>query len=261
MLSQDTRTTLVIGHPGHELRVFRWLEINRPWVFVLTDGSGRSGRSRLASTTRILDEVGARKGSFYGRFTDVAAYSAILSHDCAVFAGLARELARHLIDQRINYVAGDALEGYNPTHDVCRLVIGAAVEMANRSGDHKARNFDFPLAAPPDNYSEAHGDQALRIAVDDRAFARKMSAARAYSELASEVETAINDNKEEAFRVECLRPVSNCERGDRFAAAPPYYEQHCEKQVAAGYYTHVIRYRQHFLPLAEALWRRVEEGI
>ena len=59
MLSPDQKTALIIGHPGHELRVFHWLEITRPAVFVITDGSGRSGRSRLPSTTRILDQVGA----------------------------------------------------------------------------------------------------------------------------------------------------------------------------------------------------------
>ena len=81
MLSPDQKTALIIGHPGHELRVFHWLEITRPAVFVITDGSGRLGRSRLPSTTRILDQVGAANGSFYGPVTDAAAYAAILHHD------------------------------------------------------------------------------------------------------------------------------------------------------------------------------------
>ena len=65
MLPPGKRAVLVIGHPGHELRVFHWLEMLRPVVFVLTDGSGGSGYSRLPSTTRILDQVGASRGSFY----------------------------------------------------------------------------------------------------------------------------------------------------------------------------------------------------
>jgi hypothetical protein len=54
-----------VAHPGHELRVFGWLHAARPRVFVLTDGSGRTGRSRLPSTTRILREAGAEPASIY----------------------------------------------------------------------------------------------------------------------------------------------------------------------------------------------------
>src|SRR6266550_212832 len=119
MLSADSKTALVIGHPGHELRVFHWLKSMKPTVFVITDGSGRSGRSRLLSTTRILDQVNAPKGLFYGRYSDAAAYAGILNHDFDVFISLARELAMFLIDKQVTYVTGDALEGYNPTHDAC----------------------------------------------------------------------------------------------------------------------------------------------
>ena len=88
MLSSDTKTALVIGHPGHELRVFHWLEVMRPAVFVFTDGSGRQGPSRLPSTTRILDQVGAATGLFYGPLTDAAAYTAILDRNVDLFCGL-----------------------------------------------------------------------------------------------------------------------------------------------------------------------------
>jgi hypothetical protein len=244
----DKKTVLVIGHPGHELRVFHWLELTRPTVFVLTDGSGRSGQSRLPSTTRILERAGASKGLFYGRVTDCEAYNAILNHDFDLFVGLARELARFLIDERVGVVSGDALEGYNPTHDVCRLVIGAAVEMANRSGDDQLASFDFPLTGAPQKNA---GHQDIRIELDDDAFARKLAAARSYAELESEVNDALSIDSGRAFRVECLRAVKN-EIG-LAQNGKPYYEEYGEKQVAAGHYRDIIRYREHVKPLAEAL--------
>src|SRR5947208_1835124 len=88
----DTRAALVIGHPGHELLVHGWLEVTRPLVFVFTDGSGRSNQSRLAATTTILDQTGAKCGSIYGRLTDAAGYAAILNHEFDLFVGLDREL-------------------------------------------------------------------------------------------------------------------------------------------------------------------------
>src|SRR2546428_12628279 len=121
---------LVIAHPGHELRVHGWLELTRPKVFILMDGSGSSGRSRLASTTRILSQVGAEPGPIYGRLTDLMFYSAVLNHDPNVFINLAEELAEAFIQAEVQYVAGDATEGYNPAHDICRLLIDTAVEMA-----------------------------------------------------------------------------------------------------------------------------------
>jgi hypothetical protein len=60
----STRPALIIAHPGHELRVHHWIEKTRPLVLVLTDGSGRTTQSRLASTTRILEQAGAYLQSF-----------------------------------------------------------------------------------------------------------------------------------------------------------------------------------------------------
>lgn len=249
MISPGKSAALVIGHPGHELRVFHWLELVRPVVFVFTDGSGGSGYSRLPSTTRILDQVGARKGSFYGALTDGAVYQAILNRDFNLFIKLARELARFLMDETISYVAGDSAEGYNPTHDVCRLVISAAVDLANRSRVNKVEDFDFQLTGAANGSS---GNHDFRIELDDDAFARKMDVARSYSGLEGEVNAALNNNSELAFRVECLRPVRNCR--DIFRQdAKPYYEEYGEKRVAEGKYGEVIRYREHVLPLADAL--------
>ena len=249
MISPGKSAALVIGHPGHELRVFHWLETVRPVVFVFTDGSGGSGHSRLPSTTRILDQVGASKGSFYGALTDSEIYQAILNRDFDLFIKLARELARFLMDETVSYVAGDSAEGYNPTHDICRLVICAAVDLANRSRVNAVKDFDFQLTGAANGNSANHD---LRIELDDNAFARKMDVARSYSGLEAEVNNALNTNSELAFRIECLRPVGNCR--DIFSRdAKPYYEEYGEKRVAEGKYGEVIRYREHVLPLAEAL--------
>ena len=70
---------LVVAHPGHELRVHGWLEKARPQVFVLTDGSGPTGSSRLRSTTRVLDRAGATAGCIYGRLADRVFYQALLA--------------------------------------------------------------------------------------------------------------------------------------------------------------------------------------
>src|SRR5438132_1232239 len=179
--SSNARAALFIAHPGHELLVHGWLELVRPFVFVLTDGSGRTNQSRLDSTSKTLNQTGAKPGRIYGRLTDRAAYAAILDHEFDLFIRLAKELAEAFTAERIDYVAGDAAEGYNPTHDVCRLVINAAVELANQRAVSPVANFEFPLIGQ----ARLNPDQALhaydfRIQLGAEAFARKMAATRGY---------------------------------------------------------------------------------
>jgi hypothetical protein len=252
--SAALRTALVVGHPGHELLVHGWLEVTRPIVFVFTDGSGRSSQSRLASTTKILNQTGANPGGIYGRITDTEAYAAILNHEYDLFIDLARELCEAFVVERIDYVAGDAFEGYNPMHDVCRLVIDAAVIAARRARGFSVANLEFSLI---DQQSECHTtphlDGICRL-LDDSALTRKISAAKEYAELAGEVQPRLKQTSTEALRTECLRPV-NLDPIESRGGHPPFYEQYGEKQVAAGFYHQVIRYNEHIAPLAEALAR------
>src|SRR5438132_13685831 len=93
---------LLVAHPGHELRVHGWLARTRPRVLVLTDGAGRTGRSRLTSTTRILEAAGARPGRLYGRLSDPELYAAILHGDLPLFVKIAEEAAAELIADEVD---------------------------------------------------------------------------------------------------------------------------------------------------------------
>jgi hypothetical protein len=282
--SYCARAALVVAHPGHELRVYGWLESTRPRVFVLTDGSGRSTRSRIASTDNVLAGAGASPGRIYARLTDTDLYTAILDREFDLFTRLAEELAGALVREKITCVAGDAVEGYNPAHDVCRLIVNAAVALASRTLDARIANYEFTLVGRPDECREDERAAAQWLHLDDAAFARKLTAARNYPELAAEVEAALSGAASvglrahpdlaassginigtvadgsasgETFRVECLRPAREF---GRESETPPFYEQYGERQVAAGYYTRVLRYREHMLPLAEALQSHIEKG-
>jgi hypothetical protein len=231
--------------------VHSWLAETQPVVFICTDGSGRTNQSRVASTTRILENVGAKQGSIYGRLTDAESYAAILNHDFDLFVGLAAELCSALVEEKIDYVAGDAFEGYNPMHDVCRLVINAAVTSARHSTGREIGNLDFSLITQSANDHEGcHVEGICRI-LNDATFAQKMAAANGYAELAGEVEAAVNRSTVDALRIECLRPVSGNSSND--LQEKPFYELYGEQQVAAGYYQTVLRYSEHIEPLAEAL--------
>ena len=278
---EQPRAALVIAHPGHELRVHGWLEAARPSVCVLTDGSGRTGRARLDSTTKVLDAAGARRGPVYGPFRDAELYAAVLDREHSPFIRLVEELASTFVRERVGFVAGDAEEGYNPSHDICRLLVNAAVRLVNRTTDARISNYDFTLVGAPGHCPEHLREDSIRLELDEAAFARKLSAAHNYPELRAEVEAALSGvgsvgfrehpdlarrtgqefkgARAEDFRVEWLRPVSGGggppPRDER---ERPFYEAYGERQVQAGHYKRVLRYREHVLPLAAALDAHVE---
>src|SRR5262252_2542651 len=167
---EASRTALVIGHPGHELCVYGWIAQQRPRVFVLTDGSGHSQRSRLHHTTAILDRLGATKGSCYGRFTDAAIYRALLNHDFNLFAQLASEIAEAIFKEELTCIAGDSAEGYNPTHDACRLIVNAAVAMARERYGRNVTNLEFVIEGRPNDPGRL-ASQHSAVNLDNRLFA------------------------------------------------------------------------------------------
>jgi len=243
----------VVAHPGHELRVHGWLERERPEVFVLTDGSGSTGQSRVPSTAEILRRAGARPGSVFGRFSDRELYEVILEGRIEVLTGLARELADALIERSVETVAADAIEGFNPAHDVCRLVTDAAVALARRRTGRAIASYDFLLESLPDTFPVNGSSGVVRLELEDDALERKLAAARSYPEMAYEVERAFARHGAGAFRIECLRPADSEADVEALIEEPPYYESYGERQVAAGRYSRVLRFREHFLPLALAL--------
>ena len=246
-------TALVIAHPGHELRVHHWLELAKPAVCVLTDGSGRTQRSRLASTTGVLARTGATAGAIYGRFTDGDIYAAIRRGDHAVFTGLAEELAGWLVAGGFTEVAGDAIEWYNTSHDLCRYVISAAARLVRQRTGRELVLWQFLLVGPPDACPEDKRARARWIRLDEAALRRKLAAAEDYPELAAEVAAVRQKFGVAPFTVEGLLPTSVEEGFTAEPAGKAYYEEYGEKQVAAGHYTEVIRYRDHILPLRDRL--------
>jgi hypothetical protein len=145
-------------------------------------------------------------------------------------------------------VVADPAEGYNPSHDVCRLVADAAVRKVTAQR-RTVTSWDFPLTRPATD--DVPG--AVRLVLDDAAFARKRAAADAYPEMRFEVEAALARTGLETFRVETLRPVDCGGNPFLFGDAAPLYESYGESRVAAGHYAGVIRFREHILGVAEAL--------
>ena len=240
---------LLVAHPGHELRVHGWVERERPLVYVLTDGSGRRQEARTESTRRLLAAAGARPGPVFGRLKDADLYRALLWGDHRPFVELFEEIADSARQEGLRLLAADAAEGYNPAHDVARLLANAVAGHCARLG-FPVENLAFPLEAAPD---EGAGDVVVRLELDDEAFARKLAAARAYAAMSEEVDRALGGHGEAAFRVETLRRADPGFDLEAAHGPTPFYERFGEQRVAEGVYPEVVRFQAHLQPLAARL--------
>lgn len=251
------RVAVFVAHPGHELMVYHWLEQQRPLYCCLTDGSGGEASSRLASTRRLLGRIGATSGSLCGRYSDKEVYRLLLEKRLSTFVELSHELAEILIQSDVDAVAGDAVEGFNPVHDVCRFIIDGAVACVERRTGRKLTNRDFVLDSNPDCCPDSLRSDATWMRLDDATLNRKVEAGMDYPELREEINFVTQRFGTKAFALECLRPAHTELMLQQFEEALPLYEHFGAIRQQEGRYQDIIRYRAHVLPVRNA----IEESV
>lgn len=238
------RVLLLVGHPGHELLIHGWLSRVRPRVCALTDGSGHAARPRLHECAALLRRVQATPGRIFGRHTDREMYDAILNGDVELIDGLVNEVAAELVANRIDAIVSDGMEGFNPVHDLCRIIAGAA---CSRAGN--VVHYEYPLYEGPHAF-DAVGDAQI-IDLDDAALEAKLACARGLAPVLSDIDEMLSRFGEAAFRREAFRPIADWTACPWPSDARPLYEQIGEEAVALHRYDRVIRYAEHMRPLVD----------
>ena len=240
------RAVLLVAHPCHELLLHGWLSRSRPAVCVLTDGGGRIGHTR-----NLLRSLRLAEGPIFGQITDGDVYAALLRGDLAFLTSAVTALADFLVAAGADAIVTDAAEGYNPVHDLCAAIGGAACDLARCAGANVS-HYEYAVVDGPDSLA------GEGIELDDEEFGAKMRAVRAMAPALADIEQMLAHFGQEAFRRETLHHVGDW-TADRFNGKPRY-EQFGEQRVAAGTYAHVIRHRQHMVPLRDALRQWVERA-
>lgn len=250
---QPGRDMFVGCHPGNELRAFGWISKSKPVVCLLTDGSGSKGRPRLNASIEILQAAGAESGPIFGRYSDLEIYHRLRTHDHWFFINLADELAFHILENGITRVVADAAEGFNPGHEACRMVVDTAIGFAVQRGCYQVENYAVQMVSPPCAGKGNPQNQVLEL--DDEALEQKVKLARGFLELSSEVEKAISQFGEDAFRLEVFHRVTSMLQ---IQTLEPDYEKFGTARVGSGIYPSVIRYADHIAPLKWALKSQLE---
>ena len=250
-------TLFLLAHPGHELFLYGWMQRLRPQVFVMTDGSGRSGKPRIEPSLAIIRDAGGTPGGVFGGLEDLALYEHVLAGRIDFLSGLVARASDAILEEGIHSVAADALERRFLAHDLCHEMARAAVDLAALRSDRPIALYDYRLLGYEGRFPYHRPSEPLEIHLDDETFETKVRLARSLPgrELQAEVDQLIALRGLEGFRREELRTVGppSAHREPEV----PGYERHAERLAAAGRVERVIRYREHVLPLVQGVRRSV----
>ena len=241
------------------MKVFGWISRYKPRVYLLTDGSGRHGVSRVPSTAELLAPLGTSTDRVFGIISDRDLYRAILEGKTSWFVDTLDRITESLIENGIDLMVADAMEGFNPAHDLCRALVDSAMVDVNRRTGRRIANYKFCLTEWDRSRQEHHDETCSHFVLDDDALDRKVDAAEKYAELRDEVRKAIEVRGKEYFRVECLKEVAEPFQQWDYSGKPDY-EVWGEQRVAEGKYESVIRYEEQIVPILDAIRRHANGG-
>jgi hypothetical protein len=240
----STRPVLIVAHPGHELRLFNWMERESPLVFILSDGSGGAQSSRLDYSIAAIRAAGAALIEGAGQRSDREWYARIVAGDVSAFMQAADAIAAAALADQAPLVVSDAADGYNPLHDLCQALGSAVVTRL-------ARDATPPKFLVSPATAAAIGTQLVAWKLEEEAVLRKHQAVSAYFPLAEEAAQLL-EQAPNALNTERLL-VPTFDWPDSWN---PEWEGFGRKRVNEGRFAVPITYRDHVLRIAKALLGR-----
>jgi hypothetical protein len=224
--------------------LFDWMERERPLVFILSDGSGGAQSSRLDYSISAIRAAGATLIEGTGQRSDREWYARILAGDGSAFMEAADTIAAAALAKHAPLVVSDAVDGYNPLHDLCQAIGSAVVTRIARD----ARPPKF-LVSPAT--AQAIGTQSIEWKLGDEAVRRKRQAVLANVPLAEEVARLLEEAPNALNTERLLVPTF-----DWPDSWNPEWEGFGRKRVNEGRFAVPITYRDHVLGIAKALLGR-----
>ncbi|QPC88690.1 hypothetical protein GA830_12760 [Mesorhizobium sp. NBSH29] len=206
----------------------------------MTDGSGGRQPSRTHYSKTVVDAAGATQGAVFGDIPDGIWYDSLLARDTGFFIEVLGRFHRDLEPFDDVQIIADAVDGYNPMHDLAHA-FGTALNAMH--GD------EHPLlcsAAIP----HVAGKVELDLHLDAAAKARKQAAVENYLPLAEEARRILEQDPK-SLENEYL--IS--QNFDWNASWTPAWERIGRDRVAKGLYETCITYAENVQPVAQALIR------
>jgi len=245
------KPAMIIGHPGHELRAFKFIKDFKPDIFIITDGSGSNNFSRINNSIKIIEKLGARYIKLFEPIPDKKIYNFILEGNISQIYYIKKVLSDHILNLKYDLIIGDSLEGFNPTHDLCRYIINSIIKDCRNIAKIDILNYSFDLDKPPNQINS--NDSNILLELNDLELEQKVKAAINYPELKFEVEKVLKLYGKEAFKYEFFSKVSDLHNLKNWDNIYPQYEKYGNERVKNGLFTEVIEFEKHMKPIAHSL--------
>jgi hypothetical protein len=260
-LNDGVRRLLVFSHPNHEAAIFGMVRRLRPKLVLMTDGGGepRPGQSRQGlGRIGLLEHV-----SFLG-FREQDFYTALLDRDHGYFQDVIARVRAEIDAYAPEQVWCDAVEFYNPVHDLSLPIVRAA--LGTRP---KAAIFEVPLIYQKAGASESYDVQrfpasrrtpVLRFQLNAQEFIDKLTVRdQVYDSLRQQLGPLLATLPADHFATEMVGPAVE-------ALAEPAsdqtlrYDWRAKLLLDRGLVKRAITHAEHYRPVAEAMLPGREPG-
>jgi len=146
-------TVAVFSHPNHEIAIFGLLQRLKPHLVYLTDGGGEA---RVEQTRQGLKSIDLLDHAHFLNYTESSLYEALLARDLAFYETVASQLRALFQVIRPLQILCDAIEFYNPLHDMPLPIVRAALRESA-----SAEIFEVPLVSQKPTEAEAYELQRM----------------------------------------------------------------------------------------------------
>ena len=247
-------SVIVFSHPNHELAIFGLVQRLRPRLIYLTDGGG-SGR--IDETRQGLANLGLADNADFLAYTEASLYDALLDGNLTLYREVADRVRQRIDALDARQVFCDAVEFYNPLHDMSLPIVRAAL-----GGRAATPIFEVPLVyqtvGPGEGYEVQRMPPSRRagqveVPLTERELAAKLSARDGgYALLQQQMGPVLSMLSEEHLSTEVVAPAS-----PRLPTPGTdcvlRYEWRGQTLLERGEVARRITYTEHYLPIATAL--------
>ncbi|UVK47633.1 hypothetical protein BPNPMPFG_001042 [Mesorhizobium sp. AR07] len=189
----------------------------------------------------MVEAAGATSGAVFGDVPDTAWYEALLAGNRKFFTDVLTRISTDLEDAQDIQVVSDAVDGYNPIHDLAYAYGSVLNALVRKHGD--GRKHICSAAVP-----NVAGTVEAELPLDAAARARKIAAVKSYTPLADEARQIL-ERDPQSFDRELLISQNFNWNGPW----TPEWERIGKERVAAGRYKRCITYADNVQPIAQHL--------
>ncbi|MBI3418633.1 MAG: hypothetical protein HY053_00660 [Proteobacteria bacterium] len=247
---------MIFSHPNHEIAALGSIRRWQPHMLFLTDGGGEK---RVQQTKLGLAGYVNAKNTTFLNHTEESLYNALIEKDAGFYQRLAAQVAETIARVKPQAIYCDAVEFYNPVHDMALPVVRAALN----GSDIPVYEVPLIYQKPAPGDEEAFEVQRVAAPLEKDAVWVELSE----EELAQKIATLKSNNYQMLFDqlgAHILGAIPSHARREQFlkarrslpAPVPGQvlrYDRRGREQKAAGAVQEAIGYQQHYVPMFHAL--------